>query len=123
MSPYILRLKPGFLISTITGTVHPCFSGYQEATVEAASGHASDVAERVCIHEVVTRLETEVVLGRGADIFYPPLSQDLIIINIILYFFIAFKACGSLAGIMTISPSFKPRVLPEIVISASPSRR
>jgi len=54
---------------------------------------------------------------------FPFLSQDLIIANIILNFLIAFNACGSLAGIITISPSFKRRVLPEIIISASPSRR
>ena len=29
---------------------------------QAASGHAGGIAERVCVHEVVTRLEMEVVL-------------------------------------------------------------
>jgi len=36
----------------------------QDAAVEDARGHASGAPELVCVHEVVTRLEREVVSDR-----------------------------------------------------------
>ena len=45
-----------------------------------------------------------------------------IMVRSILNFVFAMSACGSLAGIMVASPCFSLMELPDIVISASPSK-
>ena len=45
-----------------------------------------------------------------------------IMVRSILNFVFAARACGLLAGMMVASPCFSLMVLPDMVISASPSR-
>jgi hypothetical protein len=47
---------------------------------------------------------------------------DLIMVSSILKSLTAFKACGSWAGIIMISPCFRWNGFPEILISTSPLR-
>jgi hypothetical protein len=63
------------------------------------------------------------ILSRLAVQIRPYVNQDRIIVRIILNLVIARNACGSLAGIITISPAFNRDDLPEITTSTSPSRR
>jgi len=49
-------------------------------------------------------------------------DYDRIIVNSILNFLTASNACGSLAGITTISPLLARRDFPDIIISTLPSR-
>jgi len=54
--------------------------------------------------------------------FEDVLRHDLTIVGIVLNFLTAFRACGSLAGIMIILPFGRAVTFPEIVVSASPSK-